>query len=191
MTVLKILKKLKTYIICVTGSSNNTLAKMFFIAIPVMLFVRAIATRLGRRRRRRMARQYECALAEKLHVANVLATNELDIFASDSPCYDNLAHARATMCHMLTETNKINTLTFKEFYMTHVYNKDNFPLTYRSPETVSMNNVNERVILKFYNKHCYDSGATVVATIIMIIILLATISICAIASKSKSKIKSR
>jgi len=130
-------------------------------------------------------------VAQVGHIERILATNEIDILVGDFACHDNLANARVQVCGMLglqhimsSKTNDTNEVSpfvenFTDFYMSTIYTKQHFPLSYRDPATLSTKNINQTTMNRYYFNHCISKHEPSAAPFIMLIILLFTVLSCA------------
>uniref|UniRef100_A0A6C0B9H7 Uncharacterized protein n=1 Tax=viral metagenome TaxID=1070528 RepID=A0A6C0B9H7_9ZZZZ len=145
---------------------------MNFQVIIIVLFIvnACFASRAGRRRRRRQRRVEQKILAQENNVARILATKELSLFENDY--LDGSRKYKSTICDYMDQQlfadkfERFTTYTFSDEnraafvneYLSKIYNKENFPLTYRS-SNVNLDATNEQIV-DYYSIYCSSPSYT-------------------------------
>jgi len=122
------------------------------------------ASRASRRRRRREQRYAEKIIAQQHNVARILRTQELSLFDNDY-IYGSTQY-KSAICGYMQETlfpdnfdrfisysfsNEVRS-AFANEYISTIYSKENFPLTYRTPD-VTLDVANGEIV-EYYSKYC-------------------------------------
>lgn len=141
-----------------------------FIIIVLFIVGACFASRASRRHRRSQRRNLQKKNTQEANVERILGTQELSLFDNDYP--DSFTHYKSRICEYMEEQlfpDKFDRLTaytfsyedrsaFANEYISKIYNKENFPLTYRSSD-VNLDLTDEEIV-KYYSKYCTWSPAT-------------------------------
>lgn len=135
-----------------------------FIIIILFIVGACFASKASRRRRRRHSRAVKKILEQNHNIARILETQELSLF--DNDYLDGSRKYKSTICDYMEQelfaskfdrfTNYTfsdeNRAAFANEYLSKIYNKENFPLTYKSSD-VNLDATN-RQIMDYYSIYC-------------------------------------
>jgi len=135
-----------------------------FIIIVLFIVGACFASRASRRRRRRHNPAVKKILEQNHNIARILKTQELSLF--DNDYLDGSRKYKSTICDYMEQqlfaskfdrfTNYTfsdeNRAAFVNEYLSTIYNKENFPLTYRNSDVEL--HATDRQIMDYYSIYC-------------------------------------
>lgn len=142
----------------------NLIIVLFILLIAASMFAGASAGKASRRRHRRARRALRnanYAVSQERNLGRILGTNELSLFNVDQ--IGSGGHYNQAICGYMNENMFINgslveytdtvKSAFTNKYFATIYQRKNFPLTYRPVGEVSLNSTEENV-KRFHKLHC-------------------------------------
>jgi hypothetical protein len=165
--------------------------QLFVILFLLFIIVADGRCRASCRRRRRVQRAQLQALNQVINVANILSSDKLSLFSKDYFDSNNYLY-NLQMCPFMNEHIAVNGTwpqeplsletknRFSLEYFTTIYNRENFPLTYRNSGVYfDIRDKNfDLEMKKYYRMHCEKRNGSFFGFVLLIILLAILATAC-------------